>query len=90
MNKITKISAIGLTCLSLIIATGCKQTKAIGDKFINDSKNTYDNAAKAVNNVKDATVQKVNDIEDAAKKIKDASDAIQKVTDSPNTQTPAK
>lgn len=81
MNKITKILALGMLSLSLILLSGCKQTKEIGDKFIDDSKKTYDNAAKKANEVKDATVEKVNDIQDAAKKIKDATDAVQKVTD---------
>lgn len=80
MKKTAKILALAILSSSLILATGCKQTKEIGDKFIDDSKKTYDTAAKKVNDVKDATVQKVNDIQDAAKKIQDAADAVDKVT----------
>jgi peptidoglycan hydrolase CwlO-like protein len=89
--KITKTLAIVVLGSALILATGCKATKDIGDKLIDDSKKTYDDAAKKVNDVKDATVQKVNDIQDAAKKIKDATDAVQKVTgDSKTTPPPTK
>lgn len=91
MKKTAKILALVILSSSLILASGCKQTKEIGDKFIDDSKKTYDDAAKKVNDVKDATVQKVTDIQDAAKKIKDATDAVQKVTgDSKPTPPPTK
>lgn len=79
--KITKILAIAALSSAIILATGCKQTKDIGDKFIDDSKKTYDNAAQKVNEVKDATVQKVNDIQDAATKIQDAATKIEEAAD---------
>ena len=80
MKNTTRILTLAILSSCLISVSGCKQTKAIGDKFIDDTKQTYNNAAQEVNKVKDATIQKVNDIEDAAKKIKDASDAVQKIT----------
>lgn len=86
--KITKTLAVVVLGSALILATGCKQTKEIGDKLIDDSKKTYDNAAKEVNKAKDATIQKVNDIQDAAKKIKDATDAVNKVTGDSNPTPP--
>lgn len=91
MNKTAKALALILLGTSLVLVSGCKQTKAIGDKFIDDSKKTYDNAAKEVNKAKDATIQKANEIQDAANKIKAATDAVQKVTgDKEPTKTPPK
>lgn len=86
--KITKTLAVVVLGSALVLATGCKQTKAIGDKFIDDSKKTYEDAAKKVNDAKDATIQKVNDIQDAAKKIKEATDAVNKVTGDSNPTPP--
>ena len=85
--KITKILAVAALSSAIILATGCKQTKDIGDKFIDDSKKTYDNAAKKVNDVKDATTKKVNEIQDAATKIEEAADAIDKATSIPKKTT---
>ncbi|MBP9770702.1 hypothetical protein KBC97_00910 [Candidatus Gracilibacteria bacterium] len=79
--KITKTLAVVTLTSALILATGCKQTKDIGDKFIDDSKKTYDTAAKKVNDVKDATTKKVNEIQDAATKIQDAATKIEEAAD---------
>ncbi len=91
MNKIVKLLIPALIGTSLIALSGCKKTEEIGQKFIDNSKKTYDDAATkvnkviddtttTVNKVKDATIEKANQIEDAANKIKAAADAVDKVT----------
>ncbi len=80
MKKTAKTLALIFLGTSLVLISGCKQTKEIGDKFIDDSKKTYDTAAEEVKKAKDATIQKAKDIEDAANKIKAATEAVQKVT----------
>lgn len=90
MNKKLKLITLSLIVSSALMFSGCKKTEELGQKFINNSKKTYDNAAtkvkdtyevtaKKVNEVKDAAVKKANQIQDAAKKVKDAVDAVDKV-----------
>lgn len=92
MNKALNLLIISLISSSLMILSGCKKTEELGQKFIDNSKKTYDSAAtkvkdtyedtaKKVNEVKDAAVEKANQIQDAAKKVKEAVDAVDKVTE---------
>lgn len=84
MKKISKFFLIFSLSVLFLLLPGCKKAQDIGNQVIDDTKKSYDNAAAEVKKVSDTTVQKVNDIEDAAKKIQDASDAIQKVTSTDN------
>lgn len=92
MNKSLKLLILSFIGSSLIFFSGCKKTEELGQKFIDNSKKTYDSAAtkvkdtyevtaKKVNEVKDAAVEKANQVQDAAKKVKEAVDAVDKVTE---------
>ncbi|MBI5753644.1 hypothetical protein HZA40_00685 [Candidatus Peregrinibacteria bacterium] len=73
MNKKSQPVLLVLFSIFLILLSGCNQV-------IDDTKKSYDNAAAEAKKVGDTTMQKVNDIQNAAKKIQEAGDAIQKVT----------
>lgn len=76
-----KYLILNLTILILLSLSACNKAKKQADQLIEDTKASYDKAAEEVVKVKDKAIETVNDLQNAAKKIKEATDAVKEIGD---------
>lgn len=81
MKKINKSLLAIISIFTLALFTACNSAKDKASSVIDDTKASYDKAAAEIKEIKDKTVETINDIEKAAKEVKEATDAVKDITD---------
>ncbi len=81
MKKLNKSLLIIFFVFTFTLLTACNSAKEKASAVIDDTKASYDKAAAEVKEIKDKTVETINDIEKAAKEVQEATEAVKNITE---------